>query len=345
MSAKNLKKVILFFAIVSALVAGVILFSSGDKTSDETVIIYVSVDQVFSEPILKEYEKMTGIKVRAVYDVEATKTTGLLNRLIAEKDHPIADVFWNGEFSRTITLKEEGILASYKSPSGLDIPEKYHDPEEYWTGFGGRARVLLVNTEMVQTYPDSLFDLLNETYDGDEIAIAYPMFGTSATHAAALYSVLGPEEGKRFYQNLADKGVRVVDGNSVVRDLVADGSVSIGLTDTDDAYGALERGAPVKIIVPDQGENGIGTLVIPNTVALIKDAPHKEQGKHLIDYILSKEVEAELVESGWFQITLRDIEVTKNQFNGSIKSMDVNLNNVNDHHDEAMADLRDIFIR
>ena len=345
MNIKESKYIILFFAIVFALTAAVIFFSNGDNTSDDTVVIYVSVDQVFSEPILKKYEEKTGINVRAVYDVEATKTTGLVNRLIAEKNRPVADVFWNGEFSRTITLKDEGVLASYESPSGLDIPDQYHDPQGYWTGFGGRARVLMVNTELVQTYPDSLFDLLNETYQGDEIAIAYPMFGTSATHAAALYAVLGPDEGKQFYQDLADKGVRVVDGNSVVRDLVADGRASIGLTDTDDAYGALERGAPVKIIVPDQDENGIGTLIIPNTVALIAGAPHEDRGKQLIDYLLSREVEAELVDSGWFQASLRDVEVTKNKFNGTIKGMDANLNEVNAQQEDAMADLRDIFIR
>ena len=71
----------------------------------EQVVVYTSLDQIFSEPVLREFEKETGIKVRAVYDVEATKTTGLVNRLIAEKNNPQADVFWNSEVGRS----EEGI--------------------------------------------------------------------------------------------------------------------------------------------------------------------------------------------------------------------------------------------
>jgi hypothetical protein len=49
------------------------------KTEQEQVVIYTSLDKVFSEPILKAFEKETGIKVLDVYDSEATKTTGLVN--------------------------------------------------------------------------------------------------------------------------------------------------------------------------------------------------------------------------------------------------------------------------
>jgi iron(III) transport system substrate-binding protein len=81
------------------------------------VVVYTSLDKVFSQPILETFEKETGIKVLPVYDSEATKTTGLVNRLVAEKANPRADVFWNSETGRSIVLKQKGVLASYKSPS------------------------------------------------------------------------------------------------------------------------------------------------------------------------------------------------------------------------------------
>jgi len=58
------------------------------------VVVYTSVDQVYSEPVIRAFEKRTGILVLPVYDVEASKTTGLVNRLIAERGRPQADVFW-----------------------------------------------------------------------------------------------------------------------------------------------------------------------------------------------------------------------------------------------------------
>jgi len=65
---------------------------NANKKTDE-VTIYVSTDRVFSEPILKAYEQKTGVKVNAVYDTEETKSTGLANKLLAEKNNPQADVF------------------------------------------------------------------------------------------------------------------------------------------------------------------------------------------------------------------------------------------------------------
>lgn len=88
-----------------------------EKVEEQQVVIYTSLDKVFSEPVLEAFEKETGIKVLAVYDSEATKTTGLVNRLIAEKSSPRADVFWNSETGRTIILKQKGVLAKYLSPS------------------------------------------------------------------------------------------------------------------------------------------------------------------------------------------------------------------------------------
>jgi iron(III) transport system substrate-binding protein len=73
---------------VVAAAAAFVLWRFIPGTQSAIVIVYVSHDQVFSEPILKDFEKETGIKVRAVYDTEETKSTGAMNRLIAEKNNP-----------------------------------------------------------------------------------------------------------------------------------------------------------------------------------------------------------------------------------------------------------------
>jgi len=325
----------------------VLFLACNQKSSKERVVIYTSIDQIFSEPILDAFEEQTGIEVLAVYDVEASKTTGLVNRLISERESPRADVWWNSEIIQTIVLKQAGILTPYMSSDAKFIPDVYRDPDNYWTGIGGRARVLIVNTDLVEQ-PDaitSIFDLLDPRWDAEEIAVANPLFGTSVTHAAALYAYLGLEEGFGFYESLAERGVNVVEGNSVVRDLVANGSLAFGLTDTDDACGALLRGDPVDIIIPDQG--GIGTLVIPGTVALIEGAPHPDQGKILVDYLLSTQVERQLVENDFIHIPLRsDVEVNDTCISTlNIRSMDVDFAQVFDFLDVSQSELREIFLR
>jgi len=313
-----------------------------------TVVVYTSVDQVYSEPVLQRFERESGIRVLAVYDVEATKTTGLVNRLLAEKANPQADVFWSGEFAQTLRLQAEGGLASYLSPNAERIPAQYKDPQGAWTGLAGRARVFLVNTDRVEpgAYPDSIFDLLDARWPGEEVGLAYPLFGTTATHAAALYAALGESQARQFFQDLRDKGVRLVDGNSVVRDMVSRGELAFGLTDTDDACGALQRGAPVAIAFPDQGEGELGTLVIPNTVALVAGGPHPAEGKRLIDFLLSDAAAEDLVAAGWSHVPLRPVEAKPACLGeATVRGIDVELGAVYAWLAPALADLAEIFVR
>lgn len=334
--------------IVIAVIIALCFAFPAPAQNAKVVVVYTSVDQVYSEPVFRDFENTTGIRVMAVYDVEATKTTGLVNRLIAEKNRPQADVFWSGEFGQTIVLKNESLLAQYRSPASEDIPAQFHDKDNYWTGFGGRARIFIVNTDLLtpDKYPGSIYDMLDPQYAGSSVGIAYPMFGTTATHAAALYSGLGHDKARELFTNISKKGVRVVDGNSVVRDLVVNGQLAFGLTDTDDACSAVEEGKHVAIIIPDQEQNGLGTLVIPNSVALISGAPHDAEAKAFIDYVLDKKTEESLVSSGWIQIPSRDISVKKSCVNVTgIKEMDVNYEDIYRGIEPTKKDLIEIFIR
>jgi len=276
------------------------------------VTIYVSTDRVFSEPILRAYEQKTGVKVNAVFDTEETKSTGLANKLLAEKNNPQADVFWSNEPVRTLALKGRGALAPYKSPSAGGIPDTFKDPEGYWTGFSARSRVIVYNTDLVKTEdaPKSIFDLTDPSWKG-QVAIADPRFGSTSFHVSALYAELGDDKADGFFRNLKANGVKIVPGNSVVRDMVARGEVKAGLTDTDDVNVALEDKQPVAMVFPDR--EGMGVPIMPNMVSLIAGAPHSEAGKKLIDYLLSPEVERMLAESEAVQIPLHGgVEGPKN---------------------------------
>jgi iron(III) transport system substrate-binding protein len=268
-----------------------------------TVTIYASTDRVFSEPVLKEYERQSGVTVNAVYDTEEAKSTGLANRLLAEKPRPQADVFWSNEPVRTLVLRSRDVLAPYKSPSANGIPPELVDPEGYWTGFSARMRVIAYNTKLVMPHdaPASVFDLADPKWRG-QVAIADPRFGSTSFHVAALYAIAGDQKMDDFFRRLKQNGVRVVDGNSVVRDLVARGEARVGLTDTDDVNVALEDEQPIAMVLPDK--EGLGVPVMPNMVSLIANAPHPDEGRRLIDYLLSGDVERQLAQSEAVQIPL-----------------------------------------
>ncbi|MGD8863029.1 MAG: extracellular solute-binding protein [Myxococcales bacterium] len=256
-------------------------------------VAYTSVDQVFSQPVFQHCEQETGLEVRGLFDTEETKSTGVLNRLVAEADSPQADVFWSGDPVRPFVLVGRGLVEPYRSPAAEGLPGAFRAGDGTWTGFAARARVLLVNSERVpeaQT-PRSIRDLVDPEWKG-QAAIANPLFGTTTMHVAALFSAWGDEEAKTFLQQLKDNGVRIASSNGEVKRLVASGELAFGLTDTDDAHEARASGEPVRVVYPDQ--DGLGTLLMPTVAVLIENGPHPEAGRRLIDCLVSAEVEARL---------------------------------------------------
>src|SRR5204862_7271926 len=107
------------------------ILTSCRSTSSKAVVVYVSEDQVFSEPILKDFERETGITVKSVFDTEEPKSTGVMNRLIAEKNNPQADVYWANEPVRADALKQRGVASAYDSPSAAGIAHQFKDTDHY----------------------------------------------------------------------------------------------------------------------------------------------------------------------------------------------------------------------
>ncbi|MCL2322813.1 MAG: extracellular solute-binding protein [Oscillospiraceae bacterium] len=325
MDASKLKRY--RFLTVLLLCALCLPFSGCSRVSNE-IIVYTSVDEIYSHPIFEAFEKETGIHVRAVYDIESQKTVGLANRLRAEKKQPQADLFWSGESSIILSLSAEGVV-------------------QEWTAFAGRARVLLVNTQLMHDrlkWPKSIFDLISD-YPSGTVAIANPLFGTSATHAAALYAAFGSKEGKRFYEAVQSKFI-VLEGNGAVRDQVAAGRIAMGLTDTDDAFSAVKDNKPVEMVFLDQGGSGIGTLVMPNTVAIVTGAPNPGNAALLLEYITSRKTQKALYESGWFDIVDFPEDITSPRFGFvTLRRMDVSLQQINDNSAMAAVDMEELFLK
>ena len=258
--------VIVFGALLPA------LSRAKNKAQSKQVVVYTSQDQVYAEPILNEFEKQTGIEVRAVYDSESVKTVGLANRLIAEKNRTLCDIFWNNEELRTRQLAALGVF-------------------ERWAAFGHRSRRMAVNTNKVSLAeaPHSLTELTNEIWRG-KVALAYPLFGTTAAHFLALRQRWGDKQWQNWCRALAANKPFLVDGNSVAAKLVAKGEAWVGLTDSDDIAAEQREGASI-IALPLTEE----LLLIPNTVAVVRGARHQPAAEKLFVYLQRPDVLEKLV--------------------------------------------------
>lgn len=249
--------------------------SPKNAASRDAVVIYCAQDQVYAEPMFEQFQQETGIKVRPVYDNEAVKTVGLANRLLAERSHPQCDVFWGNEELRTRQLAAAG---AFRETNG-------------WSSFGYRTRRLVINTNQLSqlSAPRSLMELTNATWHG-KLALAYPQFGTTSAYFNSLRQHWGDALWQQWCRAIAANKPFLVDGNSVVVKLVGQGEAWIGLTDSDDIADGQREGLPVAPL-PLTPE----TLAIPNTVAVIRGAPHAVQAERLFQYLQRPEVAGKLV--------------------------------------------------
>lgn len=310
------------------------------SASEKEVVVYAALDREFSQPILDDFEKSTGIDVLAKFDVESAKTVGLANAIIQERNRPRCDLFWNNEILHTLRLEKDGLLDVYHSPAAASFPPAYRSRSGHWHGFAARARVLIVNTQLLpnkEQRPTSIHDLADPDWRG-RCAIAKPLFGTTATHAAVLFTKWGERRAEEYYRKVR-KTATVLSGNKQVAIDVARGKFEFGITDTDDAIIELDKGYPVAIVAPDQGEGGIGSLFIPNTICLIKGSPNSDRARHLVDYLLQPEVEARLArgDSAQFPVNPKVAEPSRVELPTDVQWMEVDFAAAADVWDTASA--------
>lgn len=277
---------------LGALVGAITLLGScgqHDATTDDagSIVLYSSQDDYVLAEAVAAFEAETGISVRMVGDTEATKTTGLVNRVLAEHEQggAGADVWWSNEPFGTIRLSESGVLAPYSSEVAEHAfedgwPTTLRSEDGMWYGHALRARVIVCSADRAPEPPTSLHELTEEKWRG-RVGLARPQFGTTRGHMAALVEAWGAEAFEAWLTALQANGVRVYDSNSSVVRAVWMGEIDAGLTDTDDVYVGLERGWGVRMASPTDG-----ALTVPSTVGLVARGGNPEGGKAFVDWVL-----------------------------------------------------------
>ena len=259
------------------------------------LVVYCAHDSVFADAILRDFEKKTGIAIAVKYDTEATKSLALSEQIIRDGAKPRCDVFWNNEMLGTLDLAKRGLLEPHKGKGWERIPAQWRDDDGRWAGFAARLRMTIHRADVAWKN-----DALND--DLTHFAMAKPLYGTTLTHYSALWNLWGGERVKAWHLGTREHGLREVNGNAAVKDIVAAGACDAGWTDTDDFFDALDGGAKVAA-EPVALESG-ATICIPNTVAIIHGTERLEDARKLADFLLSARTELALAKSKSRQIPL-----------------------------------------
>ncbi len=281
------------------------------KNPSAAVVLYCAQDQVFAEAILADFSRETGIVVKSVFDSEAVKTVGLANRLIAERDRPMCDIYWGNEELRTRQLLARGVLRA-----------------DAWAAFGHRTRTLVARS--ATDLPGSFVELTNSRWRG-KISLAYPLFGSTCTHFLVLRHHWGAPAWKGWCQALAANRPFLEEGNSQVVRRLQRSEVTVGLTDSDDVRAARREGAELAM-----ASVGTETLRLPNTVALVSGRVDRPAVRQLYDYLQSPEVRQRLIALG---------ALDPDSPGTSAFGLDSNWSEVLASLDSAIAELQEIFQR
>jgi iron(III) transport system substrate-binding protein len=281
----------------------------------DDLVVYCSHDAVYAQQILDDFTRQTGIRVRPRFDTEATKSLGLINLISQERHQPQCDVFWNNELLGMIELREQGLLEAYQGSGWNRIPERFRDAEGYWVGFAARLRVYIFNTQQASADDETVRNLF--ALEPSRMAMAKPLFGTTLTQYTVMWQLWGPERLKAWHTDLRLRGLREVNGNAAVKDVVAMGTCDAGMTDTDDYYVAVDDKLPVEMrpirltTLETEQSSTDGTICIPNTVGIIRGTKRREAAQRLVDFLTSAETELDLAKSKSRQIPLGPIDESK----------------------------------
>ncbi|MDA0802621.1 MAG: extracellular solute-binding protein [Planctomycetota bacterium] len=286
---------------------------AGVKPSSE-FIVYASADEPVARAVVDAFTAQTDIPVVLHLDTEASKTTGLAERIRREATHPVADVFWSSEHTVMDQLAAEDLLA----PLGLAVPDAW--PADLiggggrWAGFAGRCRVLVFPADAAPPPAASMESIMLALRSGERLALADPRFGTTRGHLMALAGELvqarGVDAWNSWCERLAGTNPLILTGgNAAVVDAVASGDAALGITDTDDALAAIAGGRKIQFqviaLLDGEGPCGAGSaFIIPNTVGIVRGNDSPRDAEAFARFLLGESVETMLAQSASANIPL-----------------------------------------
>jgi iron(III) transport system substrate-binding protein len=251
------------------------------------VVVFVETPRYLAGPLLKMFSDQTGITVHPVY--READPEGFFEKVRTEAAAGRADLFLGTGTLEVVSLARAGLAMPFRPAGARPVPSQYRDRDFRWTGYAVNPRVIVFNQDRIdrKEAPQSLDDLISGPWAG-KAAVARPTGGPAAFQAAALISRWGDERGLGFYRKIAEAGNRLVETDGEVRRLVTAGEVPWGVVNLDQGICAKRQAEPITIFFPDR--MGYGAVVVPEVVALLKDAPHLAQARGLYAYLFATEV-------------------------------------------------------
>jgi len=282
--------------LISALLLGASLCASAALAQTRAPVLYTANPEQSIETV-----KDAGRKAKLVPGIITGGTGVLMRRLDAEKSAPQGDVFWSAAAATLGSYAH--LFEPYASPQLAAIAPAWRYPGDVMLPTNIHVVTMMVNEELLEgrPMPKRWADLAAPAWKG-KILMADPNnSSTSHTIAWGLRSTLDEATYKAIVANMS-----ITQAVSGVRRAVAQGEYAIGLVFEAHAYSYIAGGQEeIKMVYPEEG-----TFVVPEYLALVKDAPAGEGAKKLVDLLLDKDTQIELLKSSFRRPSRSDIKVS-----------------------------------
>lgn len=304
MTQKSIKKSLCF--ILVSIISMTMLTSCKSNLPDnvETIdeskklVIYTAHKDVIYKPIIREFEERTGIWVEVV----SGSTNDMLDRIVFDDGQGPADIMFGGGVDSLRSYEE--YFEPYRVSCADILDPTYASPSDSYTVFSKLPIVFVYNTKLIlpAAAPRTWKQLLDYNLKG-KIAFASPS-SSGSSYTALLILIQQLKEEGFTEDEIIDAFVSSLDGqlssgsDTVVSD-VASGKKTVGITLAENALKHIDMGEDINMVYPSDG-----TCAVPDGCAIIKGAPHADNARLFMEFIVSPDVQR-LLEDDLYRRSVR----------------------------------------
>ena len=256
-------------------------------TGDKELVVYSGRSKGLVHPIIKQFEKETGITVKVRYG----NTAQLAVALLEEGEKSPADLFWAQDAGALGAVSKQGLFQTLPESITSKVPDKFRNAEGTWVATSGRARVLAYAPERVEAeeLPSSIFDLTDAKWEG-RVGWA-PQNASFQAFVTAMRILEGEERAEEWLRGMKANGAKTYPKNTPIIQGLASGEIDLGLPNHYYLmrFKKSNSGYPVEQTFFASGN--AGNLVNIAGIGVLKSSTHAEEVSSFVEYLLSPKVQ------------------------------------------------------
>jgi len=256
---------------------------SASTPTSTTLVLYSGRSETLVEPVIKQFEKETGVDVQVKYG----NTPELALTLREEGQRGGADVFWAQDAGALGAVSKAGLFADLPAGVGADLPPLFRHAGGKWVATSGRARTIAYSSERVkpESLPKSVFDLTESRYRG-KVAWA-PSNASFQSFVTAMRKTHGDDTTRIWLQDMKKNGARTYANNIAILQAIVRGEADYGLPNHYYLLNFKKTESKFPVEQASFAPGDVGNLVNVAGIGILATSTHRDAAERFVQFVLS----------------------------------------------------------